>query len=46
MSKAVLLSIQPNWCKLIWSGMKTVEVRRNRPKLKNAVQGVHLLFRQ
>lgn len=34
MSKAVLLSIQPNWCKLIWSGMKTVEVRRNRPKLK------------
>lgn len=34
MSKAVLLSIQPNWCKLIWSGMKTVEMRRNRPKLK------------
>ena len=34
MSKAVLLSIRPNWCKLIWSGMKTVEVRRNRPKLE------------
>lgn len=32
--KAVLLSIRPNWCKLIWSGMKTVEVRKTRPKLK------------
>ena len=32
--KAVLLSIRPNWCKLIWSGMKTVEVRKNRPNLK------------
>lgn len=32
--KAVLLSIRPNWCKLIWSGMKTVEVRKTRPKLE------------
>ena len=32
--KAVLLSILPNWCKLIWSGMKTVEVRKTRPKLE------------
>lgn len=32
--KSVLLSIKPNWCKLIWSGMKTVEVRKTRPKLK------------
>nr|DAE39166.1 MAG TPA: helix-turn-helix domain-containing protein [Bacteriophage sp.] len=32
--KAVLISIRPNWCKLIWSGMKTVEVRKNRPKLE------------
>lgn len=32
--KTVLLSIRPNWCKLIWSGMKTVEVRKNRPNLK------------
>ena len=32
--KAILLSIRPNWCKLIWSGMKTVEVRRTRPKLE------------
>ena len=32
--KAVLLSIRPNWCKLIWSGMKTLEVRKNRPNLK------------
>nr|DAH89469.1 MAG TPA: helix-turn-helix domain-containing protein [Caudoviricetes sp.] len=32
--KTVLLSVRPNWCKLIWSGMKTVEVRKNRPNLK------------
>lgn len=32
--KAVLMSIKPNWCKLIWSGMKTVEVRKIRPKLE------------
>ena len=34
MSKAVLLSIRPNWCKLIWAGMKTVEVRKTCPKLE------------
>lgn len=34
MSKAVLLSVRPNWCKLIWAGMKTVEVRKTRPKLE------------
>ena len=32
--EAILLSIRPNWCKLIWSGMKTVEVRKTRPKLE------------
>lgn len=32
--KAVLLSIQPNWCKFIWAGMKTVEVRKTRPTLE------------
>lgn len=32
--KAVLISIKPNWCKLIWSGMKTVEVRKTRPTLE------------
>lgn len=32
--KAVLLSIRPNWCKLIWGGMKTVEVRKTRPKME------------
>lgn len=32
--KAVLISIKPNWCKLIWSGMKTVDVRKIRPKLE------------
>ena len=34
MSKAVLLSIRPRWCELIASGQKTVEVRRNRPKVQ------------
>jgi len=32
--KAVLISIQPKWCKLIASGQKTVEVRKTKPKLK------------
>ena len=32
--KSVLLSIQPKWCKLIFSGKKTIEVRRTRPKLE------------
>lgn len=33
MSKSVLISIQPKWCELIASGKKTIEVRKNRPKL-------------
>ena len=33
MSKAVLLSIKPQYCELIASGKKTVEVRKTRPKL-------------
>ena len=33
-NKAVLISIRPNWCKFIWAGMKTVEVRKTRPKLE------------
>ncbi len=32
--KAVLISIQPKWCKLIASGEKTVEVRKTKPKLE------------
>lgn len=32
--KAVLMSIQPKWCELIASGKKTVEVRKNKPKLE------------
>lgn len=32
--KAVLISIRPQWCKLIASGKKTLEVRKTRPKLK------------
>ena len=32
--KAVLISIQPKWCELIASGVKTVEVRKTRPKLE------------
>lgn len=33
MSKAVLISIRPQWCEKIVSGMKTIEVRKTRPKL-------------
>lgn len=32
--KAVLISIRPQWCELIASGKKTVEVRKIRPKLE------------
>ena len=32
--KAVLMSIQPEWSRLIAAGEKTVEVRKNRPKLE------------
>lgn len=34
MNKAVLISIQPQWCELIASGEKTVEVRKTKPKLQ------------
>lgn len=33
MSKAVLISIRPQWCELIANGKKTVEVRKTIPKL-------------
>lgn len=33
MSKDVLISIRPKWCEKIASGEKTIEVRKNRPKL-------------
>lgn len=32
--KSVLMSIRPQWCELIASGKKTVEVRKTRPKLE------------
>lgn len=31
MNKAVLISIRPNWCDLIASGKKTIEVRKTKP---------------
>ena len=31
---SVLISIQPNWCELIASGKKTIEVRKTNPKLE------------
>lgn len=34
MSKSVLISIRPEWCKLIARSFKTVEVRKSRPKLE------------
>lgn len=33
MSKAVLISIRPQWCEKIARGEKTIEVRKTRPKL-------------
>lgn len=36
MSKAVMISIRPEWCEKIANGEKTIEVRKTRPKkLKN-----------
>ena len=32
--KAVLMSIKPQWCELIASGKKTVEIRKNKPNLE------------
>lgn len=34
MSKAVMISIRPNWCEKICRGEKTIEVRKTRPKLE------------
>lgn len=34
MKQAVLISIKPQWCELIASGEKTVEVRKTIPKLE------------
>lgn len=34
MSKAVLISINPEWCDLILRGDKTAEVRKTKPKLE------------
>ena len=31
--KAVLLSVRPQWCEMIANGQKTVEVRKNCPKI-------------
>ena len=33
MGKAVLISIRPNWCKLIAEEKKTIEIRKTRPKI-------------
>ena len=32
--KSVLISIKPKWCELIAYGKKTIEVRKNKPKLE------------
>lgn len=41
--KAVLLSIRAEWCVKILNGEKTVEIRKNRPKLKPPFKLLHLL---
>ena len=33
MSKAILISIRPDWCQKIMAGRKTIEVRKTRPKM-------------
>lgn len=33
MSKAVLISIRPEWCQKIMAGRKTIEVRKTHPKM-------------
>ena len=38
MSKAVLISIRPEWCEKIGSGEKTIEVRKTRPKLPTPIK--------
>lgn len=35
MSKAVMISIRPEWCELIINGKKTIEVRKSCPKLSS-----------
>jgi len=34
LSKAILISIRPEWCELIASGEKTIEVRKTAPKIE------------
>ena len=34
MSKAVLISIRPEWCNKIAGGQKSVEIRKTEPNLK------------
>ena len=31
--KSVMLSIQPKWCEKIANGSKTIEIRKNRPRI-------------
>lgn len=38
MSKAVLISIRPEWCEKIINGQKTIEVRKTRPKMDTPVK--------
>jgi len=34
MCKDILISVQPKWCEKIAHGKKTIEVRKNRPKIQ------------
>lgn len=53
MSKAVLISIRPQWCQKIASSEKTIEVRKTKPKLETpfkcyiyCTKDKHLAFMQ
>lgn len=34
LNKSVLLSIRPKWCEVIIDGLKTMEIRKSKPKLQ------------
>lgn len=40
--KSVLMSIHPKWCKLIASGKKTIEVRKQSQLLKRRLSAIFI----
>lgn len=40
MSKAVLISIRPQWCDKIIGGEKAIEIRKTRPKMETPFSAI------